>query len=216
MSFNSPEAAFEAVSADHEARPDSAERCKLGELMIVKPDGARPSPGALWIMGFNGGETQGRTGTSGDTRSARRWFALCGQAAEAVGASTWIIGERTHWGSPNVGELVKRVGSAARFRALLRLHAEANRALLRAYPPSVVWMTGLSSYPAEAVEDYQLTPVGDPEPRDKRGRLWQEFAGPEGIPWLVTIHPTGARISREEFKRVRLKLATLADQRRRR
>jgi hypothetical protein len=161
-------------------------------------------------MGFNGGETSGKKDAAGDTRSARRWFNLCREAAEAVDSSAWIIGERTHWGSPTVGELVRRVGSEDRFRSLLKLHAEANRALMRTYPPRVVWMTGLSVRASEARDDYGLIEDGVPAPRDKRGRLWQAYVDPAGVPWLVTIHPTGARMSGPEFERVRKKLAALA------
>ncbi len=178
--------------------------------MIVKPDDARPEPGLLWIMGFNGGETAGAKDASGDTPSARKWFRLCGEAAKAVCAPACIIGERTHWGSPTVGELVQRVGSPERFRALLKLHANVNLALLRAYRPRAVWMTGLSSYIAEAVEDYGLTSIGEPALRTKRGRLWQEYVDTNGLPWLVTIHPTGARMSTAEFQRVKEKLRDLS------
>ncbi|WP_158916056.1 hypothetical protein [Caulobacter sp. S45] len=210
MSFTDPDAALQAVRADYEARPPLAQACQLGDLMILKPDGARPDPGLLWIMGFNGGETEGAKDGAGDTQSARKWFKLCGEAASAVGSPAYIIGERTHWGSPTVRDLVQRVGSAERFRALLKLHAAANLALLHAYRPRVVWMTGLSSYATEAVEDYGLMPKGEPAPRDKRGRLWQEYVGADGVPWLATIHPTGARISAGEFQRVKAKLAALS------
>lgn len=201
-----------AVRADYEARPASAQACQLGDLMIVKPDGAKPASDLLWIMGFNGGETLGERDDAGDTPSARRWFRFCQEAAEAVGCPSWIIGERTHWGSPTVNDLVQRVGSATRFRDLLKFHAAANSALMKIHSPRVVWMTGLSTFPTEALDDYQLTPIGDPSPRDKRGRLWQEYVDADGIPWLATIHPTGARISGKEFDRVKIKLAELGVQ----
>ena len=55
-----------AVRADYEARPASARACQLGDLMIVKPDDAKPAPDRLWIMGFNGGETSGERDDAGD------------------------------------------------------------------------------------------------------------------------------------------------------
>ena len=161
-------------------------------------------------MGFNGGETSGLKDEAGDTPGARRWFRLCEEAAEAVRSPSWIVGERTHWGSPNIGELERRIGSSERFRQLLRFHAEINRDILAMYPPQVVWMTGLSAYVREAEEDYALTKVGDPAARDKRGRLWQEYRSADGVPWLATVHPTGARMSRNEFEQIKKKLGSIS------
>jgi hypothetical protein len=73
-----------------------------------------------------------------------------------------------------------------------------------------IWLTGLATYMKEAVTNYGLSEVGDPTERDKRGTLWQEYVDQSGVPWLATIHPTGARMSTNEFARVKGKLAQLA------
>jgi hypothetical protein len=203
-------AATDHIRDHYTARPVTAADCRLGDLIIVKPDGAEPAAGLLWIMGFNGGETAGERDADGNTPGARRWFRFCREAAEATGSKTWIIGERTHWGSPNVDELVRRVGSREDFRRLLDLHSEANKMLLAAYRPKIIWLTGLATYMKEAVTNYGLSEVGDPTERDKRGTLWQEYVDQSGVPWLATIHPTGARMSTNEFARVKGKLAQLA------
>lgn len=202
-----------AVQADYLARPDSALACALGDQLIVHPAGAALSAPAFYILGFNGGETEHRQAAAGapPTRSARRWFDLCARAAAAAGVSSWAITERCHWGSPDIPTLVRRLGSDSELRRLLRLHAAANLAMFRETPPLVVWVTGLG-YLAETVEDYGLTPVGEPESRELplKGILWREFASGDGVPYLFSRHPTGARYARREHDRLFKKLGQLA------
>ncbi|MGH6957898.1 MAG: hypothetical protein ACREEW_14625 [Caulobacteraceae bacterium] len=185
--------------------------------MIVQPDGAALTAPAFYVLGFNGGETAEDDAGPRDTptRSARRWFDLCARAARAVDTSAWGITERCHWGSPDVPTLISRLGSKSGLRRLLNLHASANLAMFMETPPLVVWVTGLG-YLVEAVEDYGLTPVGKPEFRASplRGILWREFAGENGVPYLFTRHPTGARFAAGEHDKIFAKLGALARQRR--
>ena len=146
------------------------------------------------------------------TRSAIVWFNLCQRAANALGVNAYIIMERCHWGSPNVGVLRARIGSEAAMRQMLRLHAAANLAKLRERPARVVWVTGLSTYFHEAVEDYGLIEVGAVQLREAplKGVLWRHFKDQDGVPFLFTRHPTGARMARHEKERIFAKLAELA------
>ncbi len=202
-----------AVVADYEARPDGAQPCALGDQLIVHPDGSELQAPAFYILGFNGGETTDHSPLHPNrpTRSARRWFELCERAAQAVGVSSWGITERCHWGSPDVPTLIQRVGSRAAVRQLLKLHAVANLALFRETPPLVVWVTGLG-WLAEAVEDYGLTAVGEPEQRQAplKGILWRHFVADDGTPYLFSRHPTGARFAKGEHERLFEKLGQLA------
>ena len=154
------------IEAGHGARSASAHDCKLGQQVIVKPDDARPTPPAFYIMGFNGGEARPEQagGKRRKNTSAANWFGLCKRAAAAIGVDAWLIIEQCHWGSPNVAILRQRIGSEAAFRSLLRLHAEANLAYFRSMPPGIVWMTGFSAL-REAEEDYSLRPIGEPVAR---------------------------------------------------
>lgn len=215
--MNSRKAAWEAVEADHHSRPKSAVLCRLGDQLIVHPEGSLLQAPAFYILGFNGGETAEDNEPKLDkpTRSARRWFDLCARAAKAVRAPAWGITERCHWGSPDIPTLIERLGSRNEMRRLLTLHAEANLAMFEEALPLVVWVTGLG-YMAEAVEDYRLTPVGEPQPRTPplRGVLWREFVGADGVPYLFSRHPTGARFAAGEHDRLFQKLAEMARTRR--
>ena len=95
--FMSVEEARIAVCEHWENRPASAQACCLGDFLIVKPDDAELTTPAFYILGFNGGETVPRTDGK-QTRSATIWFNRCRDAAHAVGVTSWLIGERAHWG----------------------------------------------------------------------------------------------------------------------
>jgi len=215
--LTSRKAVWEAVEADYNARNERAYLCRLGDQLIVHPEGSQLEAPAFYILGFNGGETseEGARKQDAPTRSARRWFDLCARAAKAVGASAWGITERCHWGSPDIPTLVERLGGGDELRRLLKLHAEANLAMFEEAPPLVVWVTGLG-YMAQAVEDYGLTPVGEPELRTPplKGVLWREFEGTGGVPYLFSRHPTGARFATGEHDRLFRKLAAMAEKRR--
>jgi hypothetical protein len=81
----------------------------------------------------------------------------------------------------------------------------------------VVWVTGLGHL-AETVEDYGLTAAGEPQLREapRKGVLWREFVSRDGVPFLFSRHPTGARPARGEHDQVFGELARLAEARRRR
>ena len=179
----------------------------------MHPDGATLTPPAFYILGFNGGERAGNDLGAGDTpsRSARRWFKLCGLAAQAIGADTWGITERCHWGSPDIPTLITRLAGTAELRRLLKLHAAANLAMFKETPPLVVWVTGLG-YLRETVEDYGLTVLGEPVARQwpLKGILWLEYVGEGGVPYLFSRHPTGARFAKGEHDELFLKLKELA------
>ena len=105
-----------------------------------------------------------------------------------------------------------RVGSEAAMRNMLRLHAAANLAKFRQLPARVVWLTGLSTYFREAIEDYGLSEAGPVQLREAplKGVLWRHFKDRDGVPFLFTRHPTGARMARHEKERIFAKLAELA------
>jgi hypothetical protein len=191
------------------ARTDGARRCALGSIALLYGD-ISPQRPSLYILGFNGGETQPGV-DSRETRSTKRWFAVCARAAEAVGVSGYIIGERSHWGSPNVGELRKRVGSEAAFRDMLRFHAKINQQLFATLPPLLIWAPGVSTCVQEAIEDYGLTEQQTfrLENSSRTETIWRHFIGSDGVPFLFTRHPTGARLSKCQRKIIFEKLAEL-------
>lgn len=205
--------AWRAVVDDYHADPQRAQGCKLGDQLIVRGDQATLAAPALYILGFNGGETAEQSAGAGDkqTRSARRWFDLCDRAALAVGVSSCGITERCHWGSPDIPTLVRRLGGPGELRRLLKLHAAANLAMFRETPPLVVWVTGLG-YLQQTIEDYGLKPVAEAHAREtpRKGVLWREYEDADGCPYLVSRHPTGARFATGEHDRVFQKLGELA------
>ena len=188
----------------------------MGDHIIVRPAGAQPSPPCLYILGFNGGETElvspKTSRPDRPTRSATVWFNLCQRAANVLGVDAYIITERCHWGSTNVGVLRARIGSEAAMRHMLRLHAAANLAKFRELPARVVWVTGLSTFFHETVEDYGLSEAEPNQLREAplKGVLWRHFRARDDVPFLFTRHPTGARMARHEKERIFAKIAELA------
>ncbi len=128
----------------------------------------------------------------------------------------YVIGERCHWGSPTVGELKARIGDDGVFRDVLRFHADVNRVLFGVLPPLLIWAPGVSTCVQEAVEDYRLKEI---EVRRIQGRrrtetLWRHYESDDGVPFLFSKHPTGARLSHEQHSDVFQTLGRLAQSRR--
>lgn len=178
------------------------------EAKTLYEQGEKVRPGLLWVLGFNNGETLEEVDHKPGW-STHHWIKLCEDAAGAVKSPTYVIRERIFWGSPNAGELKRRVGSYSAVVNLLKLHAQVNRILLKQHMPLVVWLTGLSYLP-ETEQAYGLTRVGEAETRENgRGRLWQAYKDEQRVPWLATHHPSD-RLRRSERERITGKLAELA------
>jgi hypothetical protein len=164
---------------------------------------------AFYILGVNGGENE-RPGGNNE-KAAGRYEAACRRAADAVGVAGYIIAERCFWGSPHVSILAKRVGEKHAMRELLRLHAAANRALFREYPPFLIWAPGVNTFVEEAIEDYGLTELASRyvQKRNRRDCLWRHYESSLGFSILFTKHPA-ARPSKQEREEICAKLAVLA------
>lgn len=222
MRFETADEAWAAVKRHHEGRPSSARDCRLDCFWVARPDGDRLATPCLYILGFNGGETKGQDQAPlRPTRSTAVWFNICDRAARWAGVDSYLIVERCHWGSPNVLALRQRIGSKAALLTMLKLHAEANRALFREKPPLVVWVPGLATYIEPAIEHYRLEECLPPKLRparkgkpEGRNALWREFVDSEGVPFLVTLHPTGARPNHNEMALIFGKLGQLAQRQR--
>ena len=104
MTYLTTAEAWRAVCDHHAARPAGAESCTLGDHTIVRPAGAQPSPPCLYILGFDGGETElvspKTSRPDRPTRSATVWFNLCQRAANVLGVDAYIIMERCYWVAP--------------------------------------------------------------------------------------------------------------------
>lgn len=197
----------------HASRPPGTPRSEFGRPFdhgtVIR---GQPT---FYIMGINAGESKPGVPDGPHTPAAKKWVRQCNAMMDAAGATGFISIERCYWGSPNVYELAKRIGDPAVLRGLLRQHALANHALFRDYPPSIAWVPGVSQFRQEAIEDYDLDPVGSGFVDERKGRrhtVWLLHRGPGGVPFLFTKHPA-ARPSRADWEVIRKKVTELTSSR---
>jgi len=193
----------------HARRPTGTARCGLGEPFARGT--ISPGQPTFYIMGINAGEPKEGVPDGPHTPAAKKWVRQCNAMMDAAGASGFISIERCYWGSPNVYELAKRIGDPTVLRNLLKQHALANRALFQDYPPSIVWVPGVSQFRLEAIEDYDLDLPGTVHIDHRKGRhhtVWLLHKDPHGVPFLFTKHPA-ARPSRADWDAIRRKVSEL-------